>query len=274
MIWSGLILVLLACATLAGADDEGGPQAGERFRDCRTCPELVVVPAGSFTMGSPADEEDRNADEGPQHHVTIAQPFAVGVYEVTLEEWDACVASGGCGGYWPGAQGGSGGGARQPVHDVNWTDAQAYVAWLSQETGKAYRLLSEAEWEYVARAGSTTRYWWGDETGKNQANCLRCDSPGDDGPPAPIGIFQPNGFGLYDVAGSIHEWVQDCWNENYTGAPGDGRAWETGNCSRRVIRGGAWVDMRPKLLRSAVRHGLATDWRLFYIGFRIVRSLP
>ena len=244
---------------------------GERFRDCPTCPELVVVPAGSFLMGSPADEAVRADNEGPQHHVTIGEPLAVGVYEVTFAEWDACVTSGGCGENQPDDEGWGRG--RQPVMNVSWEAAQAYVAWLSRETGKAYRLLSEAEWEYVARAGSTTRYWWGDEIGENRANCEGCGSQWDDEQSAPVGSFEPNGFGLYDVHGNVHEWVQDCWNENYTGAPNDGSALKTGDCSERVLRGGSWGYGGPWYLRSALRGWMPTAFWNRYIGFRIARSL-
>ena len=237
-------------------------QVGEVFRDCPTCPELVVVPAGSFVMGSQLYWR--------QHQVTIPQPFAVGVYEVTFGEWDACVSGGGCG-YRP-RDGGRGRG-RRPVMNVNWEDAQAYVGWLSEQTGKRYRLLSEAEWEYVARAGTTTEYWWGDEIGRNRANCNGCGSQWDDERTAPVGSFQPNGFGLYDVHGNVWEWVQDCWNRGYAGAPRDGRAWETGDCSRRVLRGGSWY-YEPRYLRSANRIRNTADYRFNSSGFRIARSLP
>ena len=261
------------------------PQPGETFRDCPTCPQMVVVPAGSFLMGSPADEEDRNADEGPQHHVTIAQPFAVGVYEVTRGEYGRFVAAVGHAGGNACFLGGTflGGadiglnlnwhepGFKQtdadPVVCVNWADAQAYVAWLSQETGQAYRLLSEAEWEYVARAGTRTRYHFGDRLVASQANYGV-----DWGATVPVGSFGPNAFGLYDVHGNVWEWVQDCWNENYTGAPNDGSALKTGDCRTRVLRGGSWYD-DPGDLRSASRDWHAADYRLHSNGFRIARRL-
>ncbi len=237
-------------------------QAGEVFRDCPTCPELVVVPAGSFVMGSQI--------YGPQHQVTITQPFAVGVYEVTFGEWDACMSGGGCGHRPRDRDWGRG---RRAVEGVNWEDAQAYVGWLSEQTDKPYRLLSEAEWEYVARAGTTTQYWWGDEIGRNRANCDGCGSQWDYEQPAPVGSFQPNGFGLYDVIGNVWEWVQDCQNESYAGAPSDGRAWETGDCSRRVLRGGSRLNA-PVLISSAHRLTLVTAaYRLPGNGFRIARNL-
>lgn len=246
-------------------------QPGEVFRDCPTCPQMVVVPAGSFQMGSPSHEEDRAGNEGPVHRVTIGQPFAVGVYEVTFAEWDTCATGGECNGYRPDDRGMGRG--RRPVIDVNWQDAQAYAEWLSRETGKAYRLLSEAEWEYVARAGTTTRYSWGNEIGRNRANCEGCGSQWDNEQTAPVGSFRPNSFGLYDMHGNVWEWVWDCWHETYIGAPRDGRAWETEDCSRRVLRGGSWYFF-PRYLRSAHRNWDTADSRNNNLGFRIARSLP
>ncbi len=215
---------------------------GEVFRDCDHCPEMVVVPAGRFTMGSPSSESGRDSDEGPQRRVTFGAKFAVGVYEVTFAEWDACVSDGGCGGYHPDDAGWGRG--RRPVMRVSWDDAQAYASWLSRETGESYRLLSEAEWEYVARAGTTTRYWWGNNVGRNRANCDGCGSRWDDESTAPVGSFGANGFGLHDVHGNVWEWVEDCWHDSYAGAPRDGSAWlgnNGGDCSRRVLRGGSWL---------------------------------
>ncbi len=248
-----------------------GRQPGEVFQDCATCPELVVVPAGSYLMGSPSHEEDRNANEGPVHRVTITEPFAVGVYEVTFAEWDACVAAGGCNGYRP--DDGGWGRGRRPVINVSWEDARGYVRWLSEQTGQEYRLLSEAEWEYVARVGTTTKYHWGDTIGRNRANCDGCGSQWDDEKTAPVGSFRSNGFGLYDVHGNVWEWVQDCWGKNYTGAPTNGKAWETGECRRRVLRGGSWYHY-PSSLRSASRIRFTSGYRNNYDGFRIARSLP
>ena len=169
---------------------------GDTFRDCADCPLMVVVPAGSFMMGSPY----WYANEGPVHEVTIAKPFAVGVYEVTFDEWDACswVRSPDDGGW--GSEGG-------PVMNVGWDDAQDYVRWLSETTGETYRLLSESEWEYAARAGTQTSYWWGDDIESNRANCNGCESRWDDAGTAPVGSFSPNAFGLYDVHGNVWECV-------------------------------------------------------------------
>ena len=234
-----------------------GRAPGTAFRDCPECPEMVVVPAGSFMMGSPSHEAGRDNDEGPAHRVTIAKPFAVGKYEVTFAEWDACVADGGCGGHRPGDKGWGRG--RRPAINVNWDDAKAYVRWLSDKTGKQYRLPSEAEWEYAARAGTTTRYSWGDEVGRNRANCDGCGSLWDNEQTAPAGSFRANVFGLHDVHGNVWEWVEDCWSGNYLGAPADGSAWESGDCSRRVLRGGSWFNIRgASVLRSAAGTGQET----------------
>ena len=235
---------------------------GEVFRDCPHCPEMVVVPSGSFMMGSPFSEEGRDSNEGPRHRVTIGSPFAVGVYEVTFNEWDACASAGGCGSYRPGGWGRG----RRPVVNVSWDDARSYVRWLSRETGEAYRLLSESEWEYVARAGTVTRYWWGDNIGRNRANCGVCGSSWDNERTAPAGSFAANGFGLHDVHGNVWEWVQDCWSDSYAGTPSDGRAWEGGNCSGHVLRGGSWVT----LPRGRVRIGSGS--RGSDVGFRVART--
>ena len=218
------------------APNNAGVEIGQTFRDCQNCPEMVIVPAGAFLMGDLSG--GGAANERPVRVVTIPRPFAVGRYEVTFMEWDACADDRGCNGRRPGDQGW--GRALRPVINVNWDDAQAYASWLSRETGKAYRLPSEAEWEYVARAGTTTKYWWGDEIGRLRANCDGCGSQWDAEKTAPVGAFASNPFGLYDVHGNVYEWVQDCWNESYAGAPSDGRARTTGDCSRRVLRGGSW----------------------------------
>ena len=242
---------------------------GQYFRDCEQCPEMVVVPAGSFQMG---DLSGKGIGwERPVHEVTIDYSFAVGKYEVTFDEWDACVAAGGCS-YRP-PDNGWGRGTR-PVLNVSWRDAQKYVKWLSRETGKLYRLLSEAEWEYVARAGTTTDYWWGNNIGTNNANCNGCGSLWDDKSTAPVGSFAANAFGLFDTAGNAHEWVEDCGNDIYKGAPTDGRAWTSGICGRRVLRGGSW-DSDPEFVRPAYRSWLKPSSRLYsyVLGFRIARML-
>ena len=238
---------------------------GRRFRDCDACPEMVVIPAGSFLMGSPESEKGRGSDEVPQHRVTIPAPFAAGVYEVTFEEWDACVGDGGCGGYRPYDWGWGRG--RRPVIEVSWEDAQAYVEWLSVKTGEEYRLLSEAEWEYAARAGSRTRYSFGDGITPSDANY-----GGNIGKTQRVGSYRANGFGLYDMHGNVYEWVQDCWNGSYAGAPNNGDAWEKGDCSRRVLRGGSW-NFISSFLRSASRNRYRSGNRDPNNGFRVARTL-
>lgn len=198
------------------------PHTPETFRDCPDCPEMVVVPAGQFMMGSPDNDLAHMTSERPQHKVTIAEPFAVGKFEVTFAEWDACVLNGGCSGYRPSDEGWGRG--RRPVIHVSWSDAQEYVAWLSKKSGKTYRLLSEAEWEYAARAGTTTRYAFGNSITTQEAQFSARKT-------AEVGSFKPNAFGLYDMHGNVMEWVEDCTHiASYDGAPADGAAW-TGDCS-------------------------------------------
>ena len=249
---------------------------GDVFRECaKDCPEMVVVPAGEFMMGSPVSpvsEKGRydNEDDGNGHQlkVTITRPFAVSKFDVTFDDWDACVSVGGC----PQASDGGWGRGTRPVINVTWDDAQAYVAWLSRMTGKTYRPLTEAEWEYAARAATQTAYFWGDEIGKDNANCAGCGSQWDGRQTSPVGSFKPNAFGLYDMAGNVWLWVQDCYHDNYNSSPTDGSVWTTGNCSLRVERGGSWVNY-PLFLRSAIRGRNATDSRNDNLGFRVGRTL-
>jgi formylglycine-generating enzyme required for sulfatase activity len=245
-------------------------KSGDSFRECaKDCPEMVVVPAGEFMMGSAADERDHYDNEDPLHRVTIARPLAVSKFEVTFEQWDACVASGAC----PHVPDNNMGRGTQPVINVSWDDAQQYVAWMSTMTGRPYRLLSEAEWEYAARAGSTTAYSWGDEIGKNNANCSGCGSEWDSRRTAPVGSFAPNRFGLYDMHGNVWEWVEDCLHTSYAGAPTDGSAWiAQGDCNQRVVRGGSWAGY-PVGLRSALRFWYSTDDHGTDLGFRVARTL-
>jgi formylglycine-generating enzyme required for sulfatase activity len=239
------------------------------FRECASdCPEMIVIPAGGFTMGSPTTEQGRSDNEGPQHKFMIAKPFAVSKFDVTFADWEACLSVGGC----PKAVDSGFGRDTKPVINVSWDDAQTYVAWLSKMTSQPYRLLSEAEWEYAARAGTTTAYYWGDDIGQRNANCNGCGSKWDGQQTAPVGSFAANQFGLYDMAGNVWQWVQDCYHDNYDGAPSDGSAWTSGDCSRRVYRGGAWVS-NPQLLRSALRIGDSTGKRSYNLGFRVGRTL-
>jgi len=243
---------------------------GERFRDCPTCPQMVVLPAGAFTMGSPPDEPSRDSDEGPLQTVTIERPFAVGMFEVTFAEWEACRAAGGCGEHSP-ADNGWGGGNR-PLINVSWHDAVAYVEWLSATTGKTYRLLSEAEWEYAARAGATTPFGTGAAIAANQA---RFDSGTSRNarplPTAPVGSFAANAFGLHDMHGNVYEWVADCYQASLVSVPTDGSPVD-GACADRGMRGGSWLT-QARFLRSANRFRVHGEERDEDFGFRVARSL-
>ena len=258
-------------------DEEAGPRpAGSRFRDCGECPQMVVVPAGNYLMGSPRSEPGREADEGPRHRVWLPRAFAVGVYEVTFAEWDACLRAGGCDRHPPDQGWGRG---RRPVINVSWEDAQQYVAWLSGRTGERYRLLSEAEWEYVARAGTTTPFHTGETISGALANynAELTYGAGVRGSyrrrTVPAGSFPANDFGLHDVHGNVWEWVEDCWHGSYEGAPNDGSARGSARCIRRVVRGGAWF-YDPRLLRSAYRSwNFAANQSSEFGGFRVARTL-
>jgi formylglycine-generating enzyme required for sulfatase activity len=260
-------------AAQLSAAEECSLKPKDSFRECENCPEMVVVPAGSFTMGSPKSEAGRFNDEGPQHTVAFGQPFAVGRFAVTFEGWDACVADRGCGGYRPDDQGWGRG--QLPVINVSWDDAKAYAAWLSRRTGKSYRLLSEAEREYVTRAGTTTLFWWGSTISTGQANY-----DGSYSRPkgeyrqrtVPVDSFQPNAWGLYQVHGNVWEWTGDCYHDSYGGALRNGSARTTGDCSLRVVRGGSWID-NPGDLRAALRGRITIGVREDYLGFRVGRTL-
>ena len=249
---------------------------GKAFRELLSSggegPQMMVLSAGSFRMGCLSDDDDCDDNEKPAHEVRIAHHFAVSVYEVTFEEYDRFARASGTN--IPD----DGGWGRRPVISVSWEDAKRYAAWLSAQTGAEYRLLSEAEWEYAARAGSTTKYSWGDEIGSNRANCDGCGSRWDNKQTAPAGSFEPNAFGLYDMHGNATEWVADCWNDGYEGAPFDGSAWMRGDCGKRVSRGGLWY-AGPRFLRSANRSPLFTVVLGFdvgirtCVGFRVARTL-
>ena len=241
-------------------------QVVDTFRDCATCPEMVVVPSGSFMMGSPADESGRHDNEGPQHQVSI-QSFAVGKYEVTVGQFEEFVnKTRHRSNEWRDPSFKQS--ANHPVVNVSWEDAKAYTEWLSTETGQNYRLLSEAEWEYVARAGTTTAYYFGATIFPTQANYNELN----DGT-VEVGSYPANAFGLHDMHGNVGEWVEDCWHDNYNDAPTDGSAW-TSNCDKnlRVLCGGSWSSV-PRYLRSASRDGSDAWSRYNGIGFRIARTL-
>jgi formylglycine-generating enzyme required for sulfatase activity len=255
----------------ADQEKEKAAHPGSDFKECTTgCPTMVVVPAGTFVMGSPESEKARRNNEGPQHEVTIPKPFAVGRTEVTFAEWDACVGAGAC---RKAGDNGWGHGNR-PVINVSWDEAKQYIDWLSKITGKGYRLLSEAEWEYAARAGTTTAYFWGDDIGKGNANCTECGSQWDNKQTAPVRSFEPNGFGLYDMNGNVFEWVEDIDRRDYDDAPTDGSPWlvEGGDPYSRVVRGGFWSD-NPLYLRAADRIRITSVDRYNFLGFRLARTL-
>ncbi len=256
------------------------PGLGESFKDCPECPEMVVLPAGSFMMGSPESEAQRSGNEGPQRRVAIPKPFAVGRFAVTFKEWDACVADGGCGGYKPEDRGWGRG--DRPVINVNWDDAKGFTAWLSQKTGQRYRLLSEAEREYAGRAGSTTPFWWGSSITPEQANyngnyTYGAGAKGDyRAKTVPVKSFKPNLWGLYQVHGNVYDWVEDCcllcYQDSYNGARDGMSEWTTGECKHRVLRGGFWGS-GPESLRSAYRYDNDPGDRRDGIGFRVARTL-
>ena len=282
------VLCLLLLSTLTSVS---AYQAGETFRDCPTCPVMVVVPEGEFLMGSPNDEKGRWDDEGPQRQVTISKPFAVGKYEVTVGQFKAFIDAtkyfvlGTCeiyeSGDWdlkadlnwknPGFEQTD----DHPVVCVTWDDAKAYVKWLSEETGKKYRLLSEAEWEYVARASRTAAYHFGAAISQEQANYNEINNG-----TVKVGQYGPNEFQLYDIHGNVAEWVEDCWHDDYRGAPSDGSAWSNGcdsvedfaGVNIRISRGGAWFDDEVDL-RSAFRAGGAAWLRENKTGFRVAQDL-
>jgi formylglycine-generating enzyme required for sulfatase activity len=239
------------------------PGPGDVFRDCQDCPELVVVPPGDFVMGS-----GDTPYEKPEHPISVPRPFAIGRSEVTFAEWDQCADAGACK-FRPDDHGWGRGG--QPVINVSWEDAKQYLAWLSGRTGQRYRLPTEAEWEYAARAGTRTPFWWGRDVGTGRAQCATCVTP----PPqqtAAVRSFRPNAFGLYDTTGNASEWVEDCWNDSYRNAPKDTSAWTSGDCRLRVLRGGNFTSL-ANAVRSAARFRYDFDVRYYANGFRVVREL-
>ena len=254
-------------APTAGSAGGPGPEVGTTFRDCADCPEMVVIPAGRFWMG--CEPGDASSGGGRlSREVIISRRFALAKYETTFAQWDACAAAGGCDGYLP-DDNGYGWGDR-PVINVNWRDAHKYVSWLSAKTGKRYRLPSEAEWEYAARAGSTTRYSWGDDIGPNWANFELTSR--EMAWTLPVGMFRPNAFGLHDMHGNVWEWAEDCAHA-YDVAPSDGSAWISGDCGVRASRGGAWNNS-AFFLRSAYRGWAGPGSRNPDHGFRVALTLP
>jgi formylglycine-generating enzyme required for sulfatase activity len=266
----------LATAVPLTPDREHVLAPKDTFKECTNCPKMVVVPAGSFTMGSPSNELGRETNEGPQHVVTVARQFAVGRFAVSFDEWDACVAGGGCNGYKPPDQGWGRG--QLPAINVSFDDAAAYVSWLSRITGRSYRLLSEAEREYVARAGTTTVFWWGNSISTNQANYNGNYTYGNGvkgpyrGRTTVVDTFEANAWGLFQVHGNLWEWVSDCFRSDYSNAPADGSSAQTDDCGLRTLRGGSW-DRKPAFLRSASRLGWNHAVRDNSFGFRVARTL-
>ena len=242
-----------APASTQNAPVQVAPSQSGTYRDCEFCPLMTRAPGGTFLMGSPATEAGRNAYEGPQREVTI-KPFAIGVYEVTQGEWGHCVDHGAC------TAKQDNGDENDPVLGVDWREANAYAKWLSKKTGKTYRLPTEAEWEYAARAGTTTAYWWGDSFDPKRVAT---------GAPKPVGSFASNAFGVYDMLGNAREWVEDCYVNNYRAAPTDGSAVLNGDCSLRVIRGGAWSSSRTDM-RIANRSRIGMTVAPRYMGVRVV----
>ena len=304
-----ILLVLLAA--LSHPLSAGEP--GTTFRDCDDCPTMIVVPAGDHSMGTPYSvtqaegvKPKRAARERPVHSVTFSHPFAIGKFEVTRRQYATFVEAtdhegkGGCK-YWTGDRFEVAGskGWRDPGYPqaddhpavcLSWDDARAYVGWLAAKTGKPYRLPSEAEWEYAARATSGTARFWGnapaaacrfanvfDESGaRDGAFPTMTPHPCDDGfiHTSPVGAFLPNAFGLHDTAGNAWEWTEDCWHKTYAGAPADGRAWTAdGRCTQRVVRGGSWISI-ARYVRSGNRSKINTGSRIYRNGLRVALSLP
>jgi formylglycine-generating enzyme required for sulfatase activity len=259
-----LTLATLKATAPLTATQERELKPKDSFRECDVCPVMVVVPAGSFMMGSPPTEEGRDDDEGPQLPVKIARPFAVGMFEVSRTEWDDCVLEGGCSAPRDSRKSGDG---KRPAF-VSWNQiTQQYLPWLSGKTGKAYRLLTEAEWEYVARAGTATPYWWG-----SSISAMRAQYSPSRGSAVPVDSFAANPWGLYNVHGNVSEWVEDCWNNSHHAAPSDASARTSGDCDRRVVRGGNFSSI-PQELRSAHRRSEQARDTSFGMGFRAGRTL-
>lgn len=267
-------LAKIAAMTAAPPVSEPKPaaiirHAGEVFSDFEGAPELVVLPSGEFWMGSPENEKEHIGDESPRHQVRIDYELAIGKFPVTFDEWDACLAAGGTQ-YRPADQGWGRG--KRPVINVSWNDAQDYLRWLSEKTGQRYRLLSEAEWEYAARAGQgERRYPWGDDLDSGQLGAHAWYSSNSGGRPQVVGQKRPNAFGLEDMHGNIHEWVEDIYLGSYDAAPDNGNPQTDGGISR-VLRGGSWQDT-PRYLRSASRYRFPPEHRCYIAGFRVARVI-
>jgi formylglycine-generating enzyme required for sulfatase activity len=257
------IATITDTSTAPAAPAAPGYSPGQAIKDCTSCPDMIVVPGGLFQMGSPNAEAGHARDEGPQHEVSIS-PFAISKYEVTFQQWDACLAGGGCAGFSPADHGWGRG--NHPVLGVSWNDAQHYLDWLNTQTnGHHYRLATEAEWEYAARAGETGAYSFHPFLTTAKATYRAAST-------SPVGSHDANAFGVFDAYGNVSEWVQDCYAATYTGAPVDGAAVDPAHCARRVYRGGGYAD-QAAALRAAARRSAAAATRLPGVGFRVVRVL-
>jgi formylglycine-generating enzyme required for sulfatase activity len=273
------LLILAPGAQAAGRSADVSDTPGHQFRDCAICPEMVVVPAGAFLMGSPEHERGRGKDEGPQHRVEIPKPFAVSKFEATFAQWDSCVSEAGCT-HKPSDEGWGRG--RRPVINVSWNDAEQFVAWLTRKSGKSYRLLSEAEWEYAAHAttgaDASQPFTTGATINYKQANYDANFTYGDGRmgvyrqKTLDVGSLPKNAFGLYDTHGNAWEWVEDCYRDSYAGAPADGSAVTSPSCTLHILRGGAW-NYQPRYLRSAYRYATAPGVRMENAGLRVARGL-
>lgn len=265
-------------STLPVADSQKGANEKTPFRDCDECPLVVSIDPGNFVMGSNTSEQGRQVNEGPPREVRITRGFGISVYEVSVAEYSACVKDGACVQPQASAQASLGPlgdmlNARRPVTNVTWNDAQNYTNWLSQKTGWRYKLPSEAEWEYVARAGASTPFSWGDVASFEHVNCIGCIGSDKRRYTNIVGQMPANDFGVHDMHGNVWEWVADCWHKNYARAPNSHWAWldrDLGDCSRRVLRGGSWSNS-PNELRSAYRLSGKTSARGELIGFRVTR---
>jgi formylglycine-generating enzyme required for sulfatase activity len=241
-------------------------RAGEASKDCPECPELVPVPTGDFEMGTTPGSFTSDA---PRRSVSITKNFSIGRQEITFAQWEACVADNGCAGYNPADEGWGKG--NRPAINISWKDAQRYIEWLSKKTGKRYRLPTEAEWEYAARAGTGTAFWWGREAGKNNANCFDCGGQGG-AMTQPVGSYGTNPLGLHDTAGNVWEWTEDCYDEeSYTKFDNYPQAVRGGASCYRVVRGGAW-DMMSSGIQSSFRYSIEPGNRANNVGFRVVRE--
>jgi formylglycine-generating enzyme required for sulfatase activity len=285
---SGLPLLVASTALALGlfipaAQGQEKHNPGDEFQDCPDCPKMVVLPAGTYDMPAPPVDQGRPYDEGENRVVVISQPFAVGKFEVTFDEWDACARDGGC----PAAEDEGWGRGRRPVINISWSEADRYTRWLSKKTRKAYRLLTEAEWEYAARAGAGRARFFGlkpeeicgyanvyDKTAEKTHEFGMEMIPCDDGfaVTAPVGSFKPNAFGLYDMLGNVWEWTEDCQSTHWRNAPHDSKARVDGKCSERAFRGASWMSHPPRYLQAADRYKFIGA-RYNDLGFRVALTL-